>query len=143
MLNCYIMIKVKLLTPNARVPKKGTKHSAGFDLYSAYDYTLDDKCLVKTDLSLAIPHGYYGRVAPRSSLALKHSIDVGAGVIDSDYRGGVCVILFNFSDVPYHIKKGDRVAQLIIEKIGTMELSVVQQLDDTVRNNGGFGSTGV
>ncbi|TQD90159.1 hypothetical protein C1H46_024323 [Malus baccata] len=84
-----------------------------------------------------------GCVAPRSGLAWKHSIDVGAGVIDADYRGPVGVVLFNFSDVDFEIKEGDRIAQLIIEKIITPDVVEVEDLDSTFRGAGGFGSTGV
>lgn len=84
-----------------------------------------------------------GSVAPRSGLAWKHSIDVGAGVIDADYRGPVGVILFNHSDVDFEVKAGDRIAQLIIEKIMTPDVMEVEDLDSTVRGEGGFGSTGV
>jgi dUTP pyrophosphatase len=83
-----------------------------------------------------------GRVAPRSGLAAKHSIDTGAGVIDADYRGEVKVILFNFSEVDFAIKIGDRIAQLIIERIYTPDVAVVEKLDESVRGAGGFGSTG-
>ena len=82
-------------------------------------------------------------VAPRSGLAWKYSIDVGAGVIDADYRGPVGVILFNHSDVDFEVKVGDRIAQLIIEKIITPEVVEVEDLDSTERGVGGFGSTGV
>lgn len=81
-------------------------------------------------------------MAPRSGLAAKHSIDTGAGVIDADYRGQVKVILFNFSDVDFAIKEGDRIAQLIIERIYTPEVTVVEKLEESVRGAGGFGSTG-
>lgn len=83
-----------------------------------------------------------GRIAPRSGLAAKHSIDTGAGVIDYDYRGPVKVILFNFSDTPFSISTGDRIAQLVLERIVTPEVSVVQELKETARGGGGFGSTG-
>ena len=92
---------------------------------------------------MACPEGTYGRVAPRSGLALKHSIDVGAGVIDADYRGEVGVILFNFGTKDFEIKEGDRIAQLVLEKIELSEVLEVQELDETVRGEGGFGSTGV
>lgn len=82
-------------------------------------------------------------IAPRSGLAWKHSIDVGAGVIDADYRGPVGVILFNHSDVDFEVKIGDRIAQLIIEKIIVPDVEEVDDLDSTVRGSGGFGSTGV
>ena len=81
--------------------------------------------------------------APRSGLALKHSIDVGAGVIDADYRGPVGVILFNHSDADFAVKPGGRIAQMIIEVIATPEVAEVEDLDATVRGEGGFGSTGV
>ncbi len=97
---------------------------------------------VKTDISVAIPHGCYGRVAPRSGLAWKHFIDVGAGVIDEDYRGNVCVILFNFSDKQFVVKSGDRIAQLICEQIADTEL-LETKLDETQRSDAGFGSTGI
>lgn len=83
-----------------------------------------------------------GRVAPRSGLAAKHSIDTGAGVIDADYRGEVKVILFNFSDTDFAIKEGDRIAQLVIERIYTPDVVVVEKLETSVRGAGGFGSTG-
>lgn len=98
---------------------------------------------IKTDISISFPHGLYARVAPRSGLAWKNSIDVGAGVIDVDYRGTVGVILFNHSDVEFKIAAGDRVAQLILEHIYTPEVVEVEDLDETERNAGGFGSTGV
>jgi len=83
-----------------------------------------------------------GRVAPRSGLAVKHSIHTGAGVIDADYRGEVKVVLFNFSDIDFEIKEGDRIAQLILERIYTPDVKVVPVLETTVRGDGGFGSTG-
>ena len=92
---------------------------------------------------MAIPSGCYGRIAPRSGLAWKHSIDVGAGVVDEDYRGNVCVILFNLSDDDFCVQRGDRIAQLICERIAKTQLIECSQLDDTDRQDKGFGSTGV
>ena len=92
---------------------------------------------------MAIPEGNYGRIAPRSGLAAKHSIDVGAGVIDCDYRGEVKVLLFNLSDVDFELKANERIAQLIIEKYTPTDIAEVEDLDATVRGKGGFGSTGV
>lgn len=83
-----------------------------------------------------------GRIAPRSGLAVKHFIDTGAGVIDSDYRGEVKVLLFNHSEVDFEVKEGDRIAQLVIERIYTPEVVVVEELEESVRGAGGFGSTG-
>ena len=102
------------------------------------------KALVPTDISISIPQGTYARIAPRSGLAHKHFIDVGAGVIDEDYRGSVGVILFNFGDQAFEVQQGDRIAQLILERIeADAVVEEVQELDDTVRGEGGFGSTGV
>lgn len=112
---------------------------------SAYDYVVPagGKELVKTDLSIAIPKGTYARVAPRSGLAWKKFIDVGAGVVDYDYRGNVGVILFNHGKEDFEVKVGDRVAQLILEQIMTPEVVECEDLDETERGAGGFGSTGV
>lgn len=137
--------KVKKLSENAVLPSRGSPFAAGYDLSSAVETKVParGKALVATDLSIAVPPGTYARVAPRSGLAWKHSIDVGAGVIDADYRGSVGVILFNHSDVDFEVKVGDRIAQLIIEKIITPDVLEVEDLDATVRGAGGFGSTGV
>ncbi|XP_028640842.1 deoxyuridine 5'-triphosphate nucleotidohydrolase, mitochondrial [Grammomys surdaster] len=132
------------LSEHATAPTRGSARAAGYDLYSAYDYTISpmEKAIVKTDIQIAVPSGCYGRVAPRSGLAVKHFIDVGAGVIDEDYRGNVGVVLFNFGKEKFEVKKGDRIAQLICERISYPDLEEVQTLDDTERGSGGFGSTG-
>lgn len=100
------------------------------------------KAIVPTDLKVAVPLGTYGRVAPRSGLAAKHFIDVGAGVVDEDYRGPLGVVLFNHSDTPFEVKLGDRVAQFICEKIVYPGVVEVDTLEETDRGEGGFGSTG-
>ncbi|XP_021009004.1 deoxyuridine 5'-triphosphate nucleotidohydrolase, mitochondrial [Mus caroli] len=132
------------LSEHATAPTRGSARAAGYDLFSAYDYTISpmEKAIVKTDIQIAVPSGCYGRVAPRSGLAVKHFIDVGAGVIDEDYRGNVGVVLFNFGKEKFEVKKGDRIAQLICERISYPDLEEVQALDDTERGSGGFGSTG-
>ena len=105
------------LTPNALPPTRGSSMAAGLDLKSAYNITIPafGKGLGETDLAILVPPGCYGRIAPRSGLALHHHISVGGGVIDADYRGNVCH-LFNHSSTPFQIRRGDRVAQLICEK---------------------------
>lgn len=133
------------LTPLAYEPVRGSMYSAGYDLKSAYDYIIQphDKQLIKTDLSISLPNGTYGRIAPRSGLALNHFINVGAGVIDRDYTGNVGILLFNHSNSKFRVKRGDRVAQLICEKI--VEPILVQLNEppsNTERGDGGFGSTG-
>ncbi|XP_052786934.1 deoxyuridine 5'-triphosphate nucleotidohydrolase-like [Mya arenaria] len=139
-----ITLRFAKLTQKALTPTRGSKLAAGYDLYSAYDMIIPakGKALVKTDIQIALPDGCYGRVAPRSGLAHKHFIDVGAGVIDQDYRGNVGVIMFNFGENEFEVKAGDRIAQLICERIALPELVEETSLDDTERGDGGFGSTG-
>ena len=112
-------LQVQLLSDNARAPTKGSAFAAGHDLYSARDIVIParGRARVDTDISIAVPAGTYGRVAPRSGLAAKHGIDTMAGVIDADYRGQVGVILANLSEVDFEVKAGDRIAQLIVEKV--------------------------
>jgi dUTP pyrophosphatase len=136
---------VKRLSENAVVPTRGTEWSAGYDLSSAEAMTIAPgaRTVVATDLSIACPAGTYGRVAPRSGLTVKKGIHVGAGVIDADYRGPVGVVLFNLGQADFVIKQGDRIAQLVLEKVMMVPVKEVEELDDTVRGNGGFGSTGI
>ena len=137
-------LKIAKLTPHACIPTRGSAEAAGLDLYSAYDYIISPKSkeLCKTDIQIACPEGCYARVAPRSGLTHKKFIDVGAGVIDKDYRGNVGVILFNFGDEPFEVKKGDRIAQLILERIYLPQIEECESLTETERGAGGFGSTG-
>lgn len=112
-------LQIKLLSSTAKAPTRGSAHAAGYDLYASKATTVParGKVLVDTDISIAVPANTYGRVAPRSGLASKHSIDVGAGVIDADYRGPVKVLLFNLSEVDFKVEVGERVAQLIVERV--------------------------
>ncbi|GBL95727.1 Deoxyuridine 5'-triphosphate nucleotidohydrolase [Araneus ventricosus] len=138
------VLRIAKLSSNAKIPTKGSKLAAGYDLYSAYDYVVPPKgkVLAMTDIQVQIPPGHYGRVAPRSGLAVKNFIDVGAGVVDEDYRGNLGVVLFNFGSQEFKVNKGDRIAQFICEKISYPELEEVDSLDGTERGDGGFGSTG-
>jgi len=137
------IFKVKKLNDLATLPTRGRTKSAAYDLYSTEDYTLRpmERKLFKTGLSIAIPQGMYGRIAPRSGLAFKDGIDVLAGVVDEDYRGDVGVILINFGTTEKQFKVGDRIAQLIFEFYNTLEVIEVKDLDETIRGEGGFGST--
>ncbi|KAH7417059.1 deoxyuridine 5'-triphosphate nucleotidohydrolase [Cadophora sp. MPI-SDFR-AT-0126] len=135
---------IKKLSDKARLPTRGSAFAAGYDLYAAKDTVVParGKVLVDTDISMAVPAGTYGRIAPRSGLASKHMIDTGAGVIDADYRGQVKVLLFNHGEKDFEVKEGDRVAQLVLERIYTPEVLEVKELEESVRGAGGFGSTG-
>jgi deoxyuridine 5'-triphosphate nucleotidohydrolase len=139
-------LKVKKLSEDATLPTKGSVLSAGFDLSASRPATIPPggRGIVHTDLSIACPPGTYARIAPRSGLAVKKGIDCGAGVIDADYRGPLGVVLFNLdSENVFEVKKGDRIAQLILEKISYAGLEEVEDLDATDRGASGFGSTGV
>lgn len=116
----------------------------GFDLRSDHDSIVRQhgKQLIKTDLAIQLVDNCYGRIAPRSGLALKHFIDVGAGVIDKDYTGNICVLLFNHSDTAFLVRKGYKIAQLICEIIVYPELCEITNLEITARCGNGFGSSG-
>lgn len=140
-----IQLFVKRLSPEATLPTRGSEEAAGLDLYSAETKTIPPfgKALIRTEISIDIPWGHYARVAPRSGLAYKHHIDVGAGVIDSDYRGPIGVVLFNHSpDTEFVVNIGDRIAQLVLEQISIPTVVEVDDLTETKRGSGGFGSTG-
>ncbi|KAJ6687255.1 DEOXYURIDINE 5'-TRIPHOSPHATE NUCLEOTIDOHYDROLASE-LIKE [Salix purpurea] len=142
---CGNSFRVKRLSENVVLPSRGSPLSASCDLSStsAAKVPARGKAIIPTDLSIAVPEGTYARIAPRSGLTWKHSIDVGDGVINADYRGPVRVILVNHSDVDFEVKVGDKIAQLILQKIMTPNAMEVEDLDATVRGAGGFGSTGV
>jgi dUTP pyrophosphatase len=137
-------IQISKLTEKAKIPTQGSIYAAGYDLYAAEEGIINSfsRKLIKTNIAVSIPQGYYGRIAPRSGLAYKNGIDVLAGVIDADYRGDIGVILFNSDKKDFIVKEGDRIAQLIIEKCHSVEWGEVAKLEDSVRSDGGFGSTG-
>jgi dUTP pyrophosphatase len=135
---------VKKLSDKATLPSRGSALAAGYDLYSAEKKVVPahGKALIDLQISIAVPIGTYGRVAPRSGLASKFMIDTGAGVVDADYRGILFVLLYNYSDKDFQVEEGDRIAQLILERIYTPDIVEVDDLDETTRGTSGFGSTG-
>lgn len=137
------VLRFKQLDPQAVLPARGSALAAGLDICSIEDVELQPKqrAVVRTGLAVAIPPGFYGRVAPRSGLAAKNGLDVLAGVIDSDYRGEIRCVLYNTSDDVIELPAGTKICQLIVEKIITPEASWVNDLDSTARGAGGFGST--
>jgi dUTP pyrophosphatase len=134
----------KRLHPEARLPARGSAGAAGLDLYAVERVTIaaGGRAAVRTGLAVAIPAGFYGRVAPRSGLAVRHGIDVLAGVIDSDYRGEILCALVNHGREPFEVEPGARVAQLVVEAIATPEPVWAEDLEETARGAAGFGSTG-
>ena len=140
------MLRIQKIHPDAIIPKRATHHSAGYDVYSIEELVIPPggQAIIPTGLSIAVPEGTYGRIAPRSGLAVKHAIGVGAGVIDRDYRGEVKVVLFNHHPSKYFlVHTGDRIAQLILECIHCPDVVECDALDATERGEGGFGSTGM
>lgn len=142
------VLRIKRLSEKATLPIRGSKDAVGYDLSSMENTIVParNKALIRTGLSFEIPKGLYGRVAPRSGLACKKSIDVGAGVIDPDYRGEVGVLLFNHGDEDFPVKEGDRIAQLILEQVKILKVEQVSNQDHlskTERGVSGYGSTGV
>lgn len=131
------------------LPRYQTAGSAGLDLCAALrePVTLAPgaRRLIPTGLAMAIPQGYEGQVRPRSGLALKHGISIvnSPGTIDSDYRGEVAIVLINLGQEPYVVEPSSRIAQLVIAPVTQASLELVEELDDTERGAGGYGSTGV
>lgn len=138
-------LEIKLLRPEAVAPERQSEFSAGVDLSAAEGAVIapGGRALVATGLAMRPPPGTYIRIAPRSGLAVKRGLDVGAGVVDADYRGEVKVLLFNLGAEVIEIQPGDRIAQAIVEVIAQPQVRVVHDLDATARGTGGFGSTGV
>jgi len=141
-------IPIVLSCPDAKPPKRANPMDAGADLHALGNWTLwpGSRAVVNTGVSVAIPEGFYGQIAPRSGLAANYGVAVLGGVIDSGYRGEIRVILLNTETntaaLPVRISNGDRIAQLIILPISLAEFSPVESLPDTTRGESGFGSTG-
>ncbi len=146
-----VTVRVKRLphNPDLPLPQRMSAHSAGFDLLAAIDGPVTvspgQRTLIPTGLALSIPPGYEGQVRPRSGLAVKYGLSIpnAPGTIDSDYRGEVKVAVINLGQEPVIIKRGDRIAQLVICPVAEATLEESTELDSTPRGEGGFGHTGV
>lgn len=143
-------IKVKVINKSGNdLPEYKTPQSAGMDLRANIDeaITLEplSRRLVKTGLFIALPEGYEAQIRPRSGLALKHGITVlnTPGTVDADYRGEIMVLLINLSNTSFIINPGDRIAQMVIARHEQAEFTLVDELDDTERGEGGMGHTGI
>ncbi|HVQ36901.1 MAG TPA: dUTP diphosphatase [Pyrinomonadaceae bacterium] len=138
------LLRFKKLDPRATLPTRGSVLAAGLDLYAIEHLTIPpgERTLGHTGLAVAIPVGYYGRVAPRSGLASKQGLDVLAGVIDADYRGEIGCLLYNSGSETIQLPAQSKICQLLIEKIITPEAVWADDISDTERGSGGFGSTG-
>ena len=140
-------VRIKKVHPDAVIPVYKTSGAAGADLYAIADDMIcsGDTVIVKTGLSVVIPDGYCGLVQGRSGLSVKDNYHVKTGTIDSDYRGEIGVIMSNpcTSHMPLHIAKGDRIAQILFMPIKQAQFIEIDELDETERGSGGFGSTGI
>jgi dUTP pyrophosphatase len=141
-------LAIRRLDPGLPLPGYAHAGDAGMDLYAAEDVTLEplQRALVSTGIAVAIPEGYAGFVQPRSGLAIKHGLSLvnTPGLIDSHYRGEIKIIAVNLDpETPIAIRRGDKIAQFVIQSVVRADLVEVAELDETVRGEGGFGSTGV
>ncbi|PWN37979.1 dUTP diphosphatase [Meira miltonrushii] len=130
--------------PEAQAPTRGSIGCAGYDLYACVSLDVQPLqwAVVDIGIRVVIPEDCYGRIAPRSSLTIHHGIMIGAGVIDSDYRGLVKVVLFNAGQDVFRVESGNRIAQMILEQVKILPVKVVETITTTTRGEGGFGSTG-
>ncbi len=141
-----IKVKIKKIKDNAVIPSYAHDGDAGVDIYSAEDYLLKpgDRVLVSTGIKIAVPKGYEAQTRPKSGLALKQGLSIAntPGTIDSGYRGEVGIIAINLGKEDIKIEKGKKVAQMVFNKVEEVKFEEVEELDNTKRGDGGFGSTG-
>jgi dUTP pyrophosphatase len=141
-----LTVKIQKTKDGAIIPKYAHKGDAGVDLFSTEDYILKpgQRVLVSTGIKIAIPKGYEAQVRPKSGLALKHGISIAntPGTVDCGYRGEIGVIAINLGNEDFKIEKGKKIAQMVFNKIEEADFEEVQELDETTRGEGGFGSTG-
>lgn len=141
-------IPIKRIDPDLPLPERAHRGDAGVDLHSAEDLVIapGERTLVKTGIALALPLGTVGLIHPRSGLAAKHGLTIvnAPGTVDADYRGELMVCLLNTDkDTPFEITRGMRIAQLVVQRVELPDFVEVDELDETVRGTGGYGSTGV
>jgi dUTP pyrophosphatase len=137
-------LKIKRLREDAKIPSYAHPGDAGLDLYAVEDATLvpNERAVVPTGIAMEIPEGHVGLIWDKSGLSIKHGLKTLGGVVDSGYRGEVMVGIVNLSDAGYTIRKGEKVAQMIIQRKETIEVEEVEELGGTARGERGFGSTG-
>lgn len=139
------MLQVKRLNSDATLPTRGSPGAVGYDLHCSNDFSLNgrDTVCVPTGVSIILPDGVYGRIAPRSGLAVKYGVHIMAGVIDPDYIGEIKVVMCSLNGSIHEFKKGDRIAQLVLERCEVPPIVEVDYIPTTSRGDGGFGSTGL
>ena len=143
-----INLKIKRISSLAKMPTYATEGAAGMDLYAANEKPITlmplERHLIPLGFTMELPQGYEAQIRPRSGMAIKHGITLSncVGTVDEDYRGEVCVGIINLSDKPYEVKAGDRIAQMVIAPVVRAQIIEVDELLETQRGEGGFGSTG-
>lgn len=139
-----MILKIKKLRADARIPSYAHPWDAGMDIYSCEDKKLlpQEQANISTGIAMEIPDGYVGLVWDKSGLSAKHGLKTLAGVIDAGYRGEVFIIMANVGNDAHTFKKGEKIAQMLIQKIEQPEFKEVDELSETSRGTGGFGSTG-
>lgn len=138
-------VKIKQLNADSKIPTRAYEFDAGWDLYANEDALIEPqgRGVIKTGISMSIPNGYVGLIWPRSGLSVKQGADILAGVIDASYRGEIMVCLMNTDKTfSIKIKKGDRIAQILFQEVPQFNMEAVESLDNTVRGEGKFGSSG-
>lgn len=146
-----INVKIKRMKAgnDLPLPRYMTSHSAGMDLYADIEKEITlqvmERRLIPTGIAIALPDGFEAQIRPRSGLAINHGLTLlnSPGTIDADYRGEICVIMINLGDEPFTVKRGDRVAQMVINQIHHAAWVSVEELEETKRGSGGFGHTGL
>lgn len=142
-------MKIRIISKSGRIPEYKTKGSAGFDLEALTDEEIclkpGERKLIPTGLFMELPEGYEAQVRARSGLAIKNGIGLinGIGTIDADYRGEICVPLINLGNKDFSVSNGDRIAQVVINKIEQADFELTDNLEETERGKGGFGHTGI
>lgn len=138
-------LHIKKLNNEAKLPQYAHPGDAGMDIYSCEEAVLEPgrQTMVKTGISMAIPEGFVGLIWDKSGLAAKHGIKTMAGVVDSGYRGEVCIVMINLGKGAYKVQKHTKIAQMLIQPIHAVNIKEAEELDSTSRGEGGFGSTGL
>ena len=138
-------VKIKKLSPDAKLPSYAHPQDAGMDLFSNENTTISpqERKTISTGISMAIPLGYAGLIWDKSGIAHNHGLKTMGGVIDSNYRGEIKVVIHNLSDKPYAVEKGTKIAQMLIQPVAQKKIIVVEELNDTSRGEKGFGSSGM
>ena len=144
----HVSVKIKRLAEDLPVPAYHSDLASGVDLYAAVEEEIvlqpGERRLIPTGIAIVLPHGYEAQIRPRSGLALKHGLSMvnTPGTVDADFRGELCAILINHGSEPFTVRRGERIAQMVINKVTRAQFEVIDELSATMRGSNGFGSTG-